>query len=145
VRASPLTSACRTRRALSSPRCATPSPAAAARRAVCAAPPCVATHATPGPDACTSHAVTCLLSCAGAAGTGAGKGSSGAQGTKTCTGDPNKQPFDPTTMVRVRCPKGAACKRLHGPLMHKWRYTNEGVERTGGFVCSACGCAAHVA
>ena len=70
------------------------------------------------------------------------KGQSGQQGKVTCNGDANKRPFNPENMVRVRCSRGTACKRHGGPLMQKWRFTNEGVERTKGFVCSACGGAA---
>ena len=86
-----------------------------------------------------------LLSFTGAGGSGAGcgKGSSGAQGTKTCTGDPNAQPFDASRMVRVRCSNGASCVHKLGAVQAKWRYQADGTERTKGFVCSPCGKAAH--
>tara|TARA_B110001452_G_scaffold261338_1_gene260029 strand:- start:217 stop:894 length:678 start_codon:yes stop_codon:yes gene_type:complete len=71
------------------------------------------------------------------------KGSSGAQGSTTNTGDANKMPFDLSTMVRVRCKHGEDCKRADGPVMAKWRFTNDGKERKH-FVCSACGAAAHI-
>ena len=71
------------------------------------------------------------------------KGSSGAQGSTTNTSDANKMRFDPSTMVRVRCNYGEDCKRANGPVMAKWRFTNNGKERKR-FVCSACGTSAHM-
>ena len=73
----------------------------------------------------------------------AGREDQPAGATRT-TGDPNTLPFNPETMVRTRCSKGSACKHRLGASQTKWRFTNAGVERTSGFVCSACGSSARL-
>ena len=62
------------------------------------------------------------------------KGQSGKQGKTTNTGDPNKESFDATRMVQVRCSRGAGCTHKLGAVQAKWRFTNAGIERTSGFV-----------